>query len=171
MRPLTQRSKQKVKIQSVMSVETDFSADLKFGDVQVDLETRVAQAWSALAAVLDDERLHYDTCVRICAADEIAGLNETYRDKPTPTNVLSFPADLPVPEIQVLGDIVICWPVIQTEAGAQGKSDLDHFSHMVIHGLLHLLGYDHELSEADAQRMEALECVVLAKLGIANPYR
>ncbi|TCB35356.1 rRNA maturation RNase YbeY [Acinetobacter sp. ANC 4910] len=102
-------------------------------------------------------------------------LNLEYRGKDKPTNVLSFPSDLPDEMAQVLdsfplGDLVICIPVVLLEAQEQNKAPLTHFTHMLVHGTLHLMGYDHETSEADAEEMEALEIEILAKLGFDNPY-
>lgn len=111
-------------------------------------------------------------CVDLAASHE---LNLLYRQKDKPTNVLSFPSDIP-PEIlpmldaRPLGDLVICIPVVLSEAEQQQKSNMDHFSHLLVHGVLHLLGYDHELGEQEAEEMEALEIEILAKLGLKNPY-
>lgn len=107
--------------------------------------------------------------------DESHKLNLEYRGKDKPTNVLSFPSDLPDEMAQVLdsfpiGDLVICIPVVLLEAEEQNKTPLAHFTHMLVHGTLHLMGYDHETSEADAEEMEALEIEILAKLGFDNPY-
>lgn len=102
-------------------------------------------------------------------------LNLEYRQKDKPTNVLSFPSDLPDEMADILdafpiGDLVICIPVVLCEANEQQKAPLTHFTHMLVHGTLHLMGYDHETSEQDAEEMEALEIEVLAKLGFDNPY-
>lgn len=109
--------------------------------------------------------------LRIVDLDEMTQLNETYRHKSGPTNVLSFPFDgHPDVSLPLLGDVVICAPVVLQEAAQQGKPALSHWAHMVIHGGLHLLGYDHVL-EQQAVRMEALEAKLLSQLGIANPYQ
>lgn len=103
-------------------------------------------------------------------------LNLQYREKDKPTNVLSFPSDIPeeiLPMLDALplGDLVICIPVVLAEAEQQHKSNMDHFTHLLVHGVLHLLGYDHELGEEEAEDMETLEIEILAKLGIGNPYQ
>jgi probable rRNA maturation factor len=108
--------------------------------------------------------------IRLVDAAEGRELNRRYRHKDYATNVLSFPADLPPGvKLPLLGDLVICAPVVAREAAEQGKAVRDHYAHLTIHGVLHLLGYDHETS-AEAERMEALERRVLARLGIADPY-
>ncbi|RZG78000.1 rRNA maturation RNase YbeY [Acinetobacter sp. WCHAc060025] len=107
--------------------------------------------------------------------DESHKLNLEYRKKDKPTNVLSFPSDLPDEMAQILdtfpiGDLVICIPVVLQEAIEQQKTPIEHFTHMLVHGTLHLMGYDHETSEEDAEEMEALEIEILKKLGFENPY-
>jgi probable rRNA maturation factor len=104
----------------------------------------------------------------IALADDrrVRALNVRDRKKDKPTNVLSYPSG----ERDFLGDVVLARQTVWREAKSQGKTPADHLSHLVVHGTLHLLGYDHETSEADAERMEALERRILAKLGIADPY-
>lgn len=118
------------------------------------------------------KELHRDVeiTVRIVDEHEIARLNATYRGKDKPTNVLSFPVDLP-PGIQddLLGDIVICATVVQTEAKTQHKSYESHFAHMIIHGCLHLMGFDHVTPE-QADIMEPKEIQLMAELNFPNPY-
>lgn len=102
-------------------------------------------------------------------------LNLEYRGKDKPTNVLSFSSDLPDEMAAILdsfplGDLVICIPVVLREAREQNKAPLTHFTHMLVHGTLHLMGYDHETSHEDAEEMEAIEIEILAKLGFDNPY-
>ena len=102
-------------------------------------------------------------------------LNLEYRGKDKPTNVLSFPSDLPDEMAQILdvfpiGDLVIAIPVVLQEAIEQEKTPIEHFTHMLVHGTLHLMGYDHETSDEDAEEMEALEIEILKKLGFDNPY-
>ena len=108
--------------------------------------------------------------IRIVDRDESADLNQRFRARSGPTNVLSFEADLP-PEIDVrfLGDIVICAPLVAEEASAQGKSAESHWAHLAVHGVLHLIGFDHE-TEAEAAVMEAREVEILERLGYADPY-
>ena len=108
--------------------------------------------------------------IRIVEAAEGRALNRDYRGKDYATNVLSFEADLPPGlKLPLIGDIVICAPVVAREAADQGKTPRDHWAHLTVHGVLHLLGYDH-LVEAEAEAMEALETRILAGLGIADPY-
>ena len=108
--------------------------------------------------------------IRVVDANESQELNKTFRGKDYPTNVLSFPADIQLPEgPTILGDIAICLPVVKREADAQSKRFDQHFAHMVVHGCLHLMGYDHE-DEHDADQMEAKEIGILENLGYPNPY-
>lgn len=108
--------------------------------------------------------------LRIVDDAEITALNAQYRGKDKPTNVLSFPADLP-PELELdeLGDIVICASVVAEEAVQQGKPSLAHWAHMVVHGTLHLQGYDH-IDDDEAEVMESLETQIITGLGFAAPY-
>lgn len=108
--------------------------------------------------------------VRIVGNEESQTLNAHYRQKDKPTNVLSFPADLPEGvDIPLLGDLVICAPVVEVEAQQQGKTSQAHWAHMVVHGTLHLQGYDH-IDDAEAEAMEALETQILCKMGYPAPY-
>jgi probable rRNA maturation factor len=112
-----------------------------------------------------------EIAVRIVDEEEMRALNARYRHKDYPTNVLAFPAELPRGvELPLLGDIVVCAPVVEREAVEQGKQSRAHWAHMLVHGTLHLLGHDHQRPRA-AAAMEALETRVLAALGFPDPYR
>ncbi|MDF7667352.1 rRNA maturation RNase YbeY [Orbaceae bacterium ESL0727] len=109
--------------------------------------------------------------IRIVDADEIQQLNRTYRHKDKPTNVLSFPFESPIEiDVPLLGDLVICKQVVAAEALEQHKSLTSHWAHMIVHGCLHLLGYDHILDE-EAEEMENIEIDIMRQLGFANPYQ
>ena len=111
-----------------------------------------------------------DLCVRVVDADESQALNGRYRGIDAPTNVLSFPAAANQPsEAGLLGDIVVCAPVVEAEAALQEKAPAEHFAHMVVHGVLHLRGHDHQ-ADAAAQAMERLETAILNELGMADPH-
>jgi probable rRNA maturation factor len=118
-----------------------------------------------------------ELAVRIVGARESRRLNARYRGRDEPTNVLSFPAAehlvriAPEPAaLPPLGDLVLCSPVVASEARRQGKSLREHWAHLIVHGALHLVGYDH-VQPLDARRMERREIAVLRRLGFANPYR
>jgi len=108
--------------------------------------------------------------VRIVDENESAALNEEYRNKTGSTNILSFPFECPDEvELNLLGDLVICAPVVECEAKQQNKKSQAHWVHMLVHGVLHLLGYDH-IKEQDAGKMESREIHIMATLGFDNPY-
>jgi probable rRNA maturation factor len=117
--------------------------------------------WAKAALNVDTE-----VTIRIVSANEGRALNAAYRGKDYATNVLTFPL---TEEPNLMGDIVLCAPVVEKEAREQGKDLMAHYAHMTVHGILHLHGYDHE-TEAQAELMEALEVETLRKLGYANPY-
>lgn len=111
-----------------------------------------------------------EVTIRIVDNDESQQLNHQYRGKDKPTNVLSFPfQNPPGVELSLLGDLVICAPVVEQEATEQHKTAEAHWAHMVVHGCLHLLGFDH-INDADAEQMEAEEIQILQQLGFNNPY-
>ena len=123
-----------------------------------------------IGAIPELRRRHADVNLLIVGTREGRRFNREFRGRDYATNVLSFTYQaLPREKTRLLGDLVICAPVVRREAAEQGKPLRDHFAHLTIHGVLHLLGYDHE-TNADAARMEALEARTLARLGIANPY-
>lgn len=130
-----------------------------------------------MSAALQGRIREADLAVRIVGEDEGRALNRHYRDKDYATNVLSFPGELP-PEVKLpkgvtmplLGDIVLCAPVVAREAAEQSKPLAHHYAHLTVHGCLHLLGMDHQ-DEREAQCMEQLEREILAALRIDDPYR
>lgn len=127
------------------------------------------QRWAAL--VLDELKPNSEITIRISDAEESQSLNHSYRGKDKPTNVLSFEFDAPPGvELPLVGDLIICPEVVYRESLEQQKSFHDHFAHMVVHGCLHLLGYDH-INDADAQEMETIEKRLLATIDISDPYR
>lgn len=158
--------------------------------VRVDVQRRV-RAWAPrareiatwAATALGTGGAGGELGVRVVGAAESRRLNARYRGKDRPTNVLSFPA-APLPPrfcalsagrdgraARPLGDLVICAQVVRSEARAQQKSLKAHWAHLVVHGALHLVGYDHERDAAQAKRMERREIAVLRRLGFDNPYR
>lgn len=126
------------------------------------------QLW--IDAALEDYDEDTEIVVRIVGEQESAELNEQYRHKSGPTNILSFPVDLPEGiELDLLGDLVVCAPVLEQEALEQGKLLAHHWAHIIVHGVLHLLGYDH-IDETEAELMENKEIAILNELHINNPY-
>lgn len=127
-----------------------------------------------VAAALEGRIREADLAIRLVDADEGRSLNRHYRGKDYATNVLSFPAEVPegLPKnvkFPLLGDLVICAPVVAREAAEQGKPLKDHYAHLTVHGVLHLLGWDHE-DDKEAEAMEQLEREILAELDITDPY-
>ncbi len=123
-----------------------------------------------VGAALQGRILEADLALRIVGTKEGRALNRHYRGKDYATNVLSFPAELPEGvKLPLLGDIVLCAPVVAREAKEQKKPLLAHYAHLTVHGALHLLGWDHE-DPRDAEAMERLEREILADMGIEDPY-
>lgn len=162
-------------------VESDVSGDWeRSGGWAALAETAVRAAVAASRhAALIDSALSVEVSVKFTCDEEVRALNAAYRNKDRPTNVLSFPlfdAGL-LPDIAradggeaLLGDIVLAHGVCAAEAEAKGVAIALHATHLVVHGTLHLLGYDHETGDEDAEIMEQVERVALASLGIADPY-
>lgn len=124
--------------------------------------------WASAALV--GRRAAAELSIRIVDAEEGAALNKRYRHRDGPTNVLSFPAELPPGfDSPLIGDLVLCEPVVLREAAEQHKAPEAHWAHLTVHGTLHLLGFDHQTDE-EAAEMEGLEITVLAGLGFRNPY-
>jgi len=153
-----------------LSLQQDFQSP--------ELELKRAQLKKIIETTLRDVGYKEDCEIGVACVDleESHQLNLQYREKDKPTNVLSFPSDIPeevLPMLDALplGDLVICIPVVLQEALEQKKTAQNHFAHLLVHGVLHLLGYDHETSDEDAEEMEGLEIEILAKLNIANPYQ
>lgn len=125
----------------------------------------------------DEKGRPCELSVVLSSNDEVQKLNAEYRDKDKPTNVLSFPAmDCEYPGLLILepgpihlGDIILAYGVVEAEAKEQGISFKDHFTHLMVHGILHLLGFDH-IDDEEAEEMESLEISILSDFGIANPY-
>ena len=126
----------------------------------------------------DEENLSVSVVVRVVDAEESANLNADFRQKTGPTNVLSFPDELPafmaeLPEIKEqprhLGDLIICEPLVTEEARQQNKTIEQHWVHLIVHGILDFQGYDH-IEDDEAEIMEGLEINILKKLGVNNPY-
>jgi len=154
-------------------------ADTEFVPVQQDFEK-----WAG--AALSKQNNDSELTIRVVSEEEISELNQTYRAKSGPTNVLSFPFEMPdfgfdeelgesqldefeKMDIPLLGDLVICAAVVNREALEQKKPFDAHWAHMVIHGVLHLLGYDH-IQKIEAEAMETLEITLLSELGYSTPY-
>lgn len=148
--------------------------------VRVDLQIAVTDKLSSLPSqkqfrqwaelALQCRYKSAEMTIRIVDATESAQLNETYRHKSGPTNVLSFPFEANVPlRVPLLGDLVICAEVVAREAQQQDKTLESHWAHMVIHGTLHLIGFDH-LTTDEAQTMEGMEIQIMQQLGYTNPY-
>jgi len=149
--------------------------DVQFADEIADVTTLPTEAqltlWATTALQGRTGFSEPELTIRLTDDEESQALNSEYRGKDKPTNVLSFPFDAP-PEVplELLGDLVICVGVVEREAVEQGKTAEAHWAHMVIHGCLHLLGYDH-IKDDEAEEMEALERDLLASLGYSDPYQ
>ena len=152
----------------VIEMSVSESADPDEGDIP---DTDELQFWADKALMRDDEVV---ASLQIVGGNEMRELNHTWRGKDKSTNVLSFPMEIPpdmpdVAEMNILGDIVLCADVINAEAEQQQITKQAHWAHMIVHGMLHLQGYDH-IEDEQAKEMESLEIRILNQLGFANPY-
>ena len=156
-----------------ISVDLQVACQVESVPQQTEVQSWLEQAYQAGTR---DDSGQRDVSVRIVGENESRMLNMQYRQQDKPTNVLAFPAagpeeisDLPDDAIQPLGDLVICGPLVEQEAAQQGKSAAGHWGHLLVHGMLHLLGYDHETS-GQAAEMESMEKRILANRGVEDPY-
>ena len=167
----TDRTRQPGPVTNAMNASVDVQLAATGDDIP---DVAAVRDWVQKA--LDGAGVSGDLEVSVCVVDEdeMASLNRRYRERDRPTNVLSFPAGplsgLPEGESGPLGDIVVCAAVVSAEAAAQRKPVAEHWAHLLVHGTLHLLGFDHE-QDGDAREMEALEVEILASSGIPDPYR
>jgi len=156
--------------QSSLSVNVQVACEDEDIPSAEDIETWVTRAVAGSGKSFDNAT---EVSVRLVDEDEIRSLNYSYRRKNSVTNVLSFPVEripgLPGDTEWTLGDIVVCAKIVRQEAVEQGKPLTDHWAHLLVHGTLHLLGYDHE-TEADAAQMEGIELRILSQYGLADPY-
>ena len=159
-----------------MIVKRSFTVDVQIAcnDPGIPSDDEI-RSWVELAVDSAGTELNgeIEVAVRVVDADEIRTLNGQYRQQDNLTNVLSFPAGdshgLHGGDVLLLGDVVVCAAVVSAEAEAQGKKIADHWAHMLVHGALHLLGYDHE-ADSEAAAMERLETRILTGRGVADPY-
>jgi len=151
-----------------MPIELQVANECNFEEIP---ETAWFDDWFGVVLdEIEDRRKNLEVSIRICGVDESRLLNRNYRSIDKPTNVLSFPADIESEEFShVLGDLVICWDLLIAESRDQNKTLMDHASHLLVHGLLHLLGYTHEEDKL-AARMEKIEIEALNRRNISNPY-
>jgi probable rRNA maturation factor len=163
---MTRRAQTVVLMQTELEVQRSSASDSIPDNQQFQLWVEAALAGKPEKSAL---------AIRVVDEQEARRFNQEYRNKDYATNVLSFPLELPkgLPEEirqAQLGDLLICAPVVAREAKQQCRSEVDHWAHLTIHGVLHLLGYDHE-QQAEAVFMETLETEILASLGISDPYQ
>ncbi len=154
----------------IINVDADEEA---WAAVLPDAGRLAVSAVNAAAGFLGQDLGNSALEVVLATDEDVAELNGQWRGKPKPTNVLSFPAapgiTVPPGEPRPLGEIILAAGVVAREAAEQSKLPAAHFTHLVVHGFLHIMGYDHAV-EAEADRMERLETEILAQMGIANPY-
>jgi probable rRNA maturation factor len=153
-----------------ISVDLQIACPVKSAPREAEVHSWLERAYQAGSA---DASRQCDVSVRIVDEDESRQLNSQFRQQNKATNVLAFPADsfnLPTGEADLLGDLVICGPLVEQEAEDQGKNPAGHWGHLLIHGMLHLLGYDHETA-SQAAEMETVERRILAEHGFEDPYQ
>lgn len=149
-----------------VTVDITISDDIESSDEDVP-EPALLQSWAASAYLGE---VSTAVSVLVTTADEVQQLNKQYRDNDKPTNVLSFTMHSPEEvDINLLGDIILCASVINQEAEQQSKSVVSHWAHMMVHGMLHLQGFDH-IENSEAEEMEKVEINILDQLGFTNPY-
>ena len=147
-----------------MAVTVDLQNDAKLESVPPEKHFR---EW--VSAALQQSYPDLEQTIRIVDENESCELNNRYRGKSSATNVLAFPGENEVLDYDCLGDLVICAPLVVAEASDQGKTIESHWAHLVVHGMLHLQGFDHE-NDTESRAMEALEIEILRGLGVSNPY-
>ena len=163
-----------------MKIKTYKTEKKHFVDLQIATEYKSIPTEEQIncwvAAAIGDTDKEFELSIRIVDEVEITQLNKEFRNKDKPTNVLSFPFTFEEEieggielDIPLLGDIIICAQVVKLESEEQGKQELAHWAHMVVHGVLHLLGYDH-IEDDEAEEMETLEIKIITSLGFPNPY-
>lgn len=154
------------------AITVDFSISCPhWRDCGFDVKAKARQTVEHILRYVSLDACDMELSIVLTSDSDIRSLNRQYRGKDKPTNVLSFPAwepDLPGPAL--LGDIILAFETIAQESRDQGKEIADHYTHLIVHGFLHLLGYDHE-TEGEAEIMEGLEIKILETLGIENPYK
>jgi probable rRNA maturation factor len=147
-----------------MAIKTDLQNDAALAPVPT---RRQFQTW--IESALQGSHQQLEQTVRIVDEPESRDLNKRFRGRDYATNVLAFPGESELLDYDCLGDLVICAPVVATEAAEQGKTAEAHWTHLVVHGMLHLQGFDHQTDD-DTRQMEALEIKILDGLGYNNPY-
>ena len=157
----------KLTVEPGAMLEVELVRHESWNDADIRNATLERAARAAFAAAAPQRQGTHHVTLALTNDAEMRVLNRTWRGKDAPTNVLSFPADEEISEPGFLGDVVLAYEIARKEAREQGITLADHVSHLVVHGVLHLLGYDHK---NDAERMENLEREILGSLGIADPY-
>lgn len=165
--PIYQEDKLTATLNHALAIMNDKIKDGLFLPYFIFEETFTSEDWIALPKALD---------IYICGTDEGRALNLEARGKDYATNILSYPSNIPNSVCQMmgnvpLGELIICHDVVVREADEQGKTAENHLTHLLVHGILHLLGFDHEIGQAEQDEMEGFEIEILAGLGVGNPYK